>query len=244
MLRVRQLLRPRWVLAHVIVFVLVVVFVNLGSWQLSRHDERKLDNTVGEARYSSDPLDLEVLVIGAGEDFGSLVYRRATTPGIYFAEDEVLIRGQVHLGQAGFHVVTPMRVGEQAVLVNRGWVPLVLDQAPVKQAAPAVGETDVSGWLSTTEQRGSLGPEDPSEGRLTTMNRIDIDRIQQQVDYPLLPVVLNLFEGGEALPVALDEPTFDELGSHLGYAIQWFGFALIALVGYFFLMRRVVSASA
>jgi surfeit locus 1 family protein len=224
------------------VILAVVLFVNLGFWQLNRHEERRLENTVGGARYSSEPLDLGVLIAGAGDDIESLVYRRATTEGVYQAEDEVLIRSRVHRGQAGFHVITPMTFGDEAVLVNRGWVPLLLDQVPVEQAPPASGEVTASGWLTTTQRRGPLGPEDPAEGRLTAMSRVDIERIQTQVAYPLLPVVLNLSEVGE-LPIAVDEPEFDDVGPHLGYAIQWFGFALIGVVGYFFLMRKVVPKS-
>lgn len=40
----RFLLRPRWLLSHVMVVVLVVTMVNLGLWQLRRMDERSERN--------------------------------------------------------------------------------------------------------------------------------------------------------------------------------------------------------
>ena len=240
----RELLAPKWLAAHVVVVVVAVVFVNLGLWQLNRLEERQLENTVGEARYLADPVPLAELLSGAGADIDSLEYRRATTEGVYQPEDEVLIRSQVYRGEAGFHVITPLVGESEAVLANRGWVPLVLDQVPVSQAPPSTSQVVVEGWLSLTEERGPLGPEDPAGGRLTTMNRIDIDRIQQQVDYPLAPVVINVSEDGEAgIPIAIAAPTFDDEGPHLAYAIQWFGFALIGIVGYFFLIRRTVKRS-
>ncbi len=240
----RELLAPRWLAAHVVVFVVAVVFVNLGFWQLSRLEERQLENLVGESRYVADPQALEELIVGAGSDLDSLQYRRAITEGVYQPQDEVLIRSRVYRGEAGFHVITPLMHQGTAVLVNRGWIPLVLDKVPVSQAPPTSGMVVIDGWISGSQQRGALGPEDPPDGRLVTMNRIDIDRIQDQVEYSLAPVIINISEDGEAgIPIAVDPPIFEEEGPHLAYAIQWFGFALIGLVGYFFLMRRTVKGS-
>ena len=241
----KQLFTPRWVLAHIVVLVVVVVFVNLGYWQLSRLDQRRVENTVGERRFSSAPEDLEVVLSSMGGDLDSLVYRRVYATGRFDTDSEVLIRSQVHLGSAGFHVITPLILADgSAVLVNRGWVPLVVDQVPVAQASPPAGEVEVLGWLDVTKSRGALGPRDPEEGRLVSMNRVDIDRIQLQVSYQLRPIYLSVLDEREAnLPIPPKPPSFDEEGSHLGYAIQWFGFALVGLIGYGFLIRRALVAS-
>ena len=37
----RFLLRPKWLLFHLGMVLLVVLMINLGFWQLRRHDERK-----------------------------------------------------------------------------------------------------------------------------------------------------------------------------------------------------------
>ena len=241
----RWLLAPRWLLAHVVVLIVAIVFVNLGFWQLRRLEERRLDNAVGESRFEAGPVDLGTLIEAAGDDEESLEYRRATVTGVFQPEDEVLIRSQVHQGGAGFHVVTPLvREDGSGALVNRGWIPLVLDQVPVSEAPPPQGTVTVEGWVRPGQIRGSLGPTDPAEGRLVTMSRVDIDRIQQQVPYQLDPVYLSLLQGDEAeLPIPAAAPTFDDEGSHLAYAIQWFSFALIGLVGYFFLIRRTARRS-
>jgi surfeit locus 1 family protein len=229
----------------VVVVALAILFINLGFWQLNRLEERRLENAVGESRFAEEPQDLTALLEGAGGDTGSLEFRRATVTGEYQPADEVLIRSQVYQAVSGFHVITPL-VGEDgtAVLVNRGWVPLDADEVPVTAAAPPEGEVTVTGWIRPAQTRGALGPTDPEEGRLVTMNRVDIERIQQQVPYPLEPVYLSALEGTEGeLPVPASGPTFEDEGPHLGYAIQWFSFALIGVVGYFFLLRRAARRS-
>ena len=41
----------------------------------------------------------------------------------------------------------------------------------------------------------------------------------------------------------MDPPEFDDEGPHLAYAIQWFSFLVIGLVGFGFLMRRSIRSS-
>lgn len=232
-------------MAHVVVLILAILFVNLGFWQLNRLEERRLVNAVGESRFAAEPVELGALLEGAGDDEESLEYRRATTTGVFHPEDEVLIRSQVHQGAAGFHVITPLVTEDgSATLVNRGWIPLVLDQVPVDQAPPSAGTVTVEGWVRPTQVRGALSPTDPAQGRLITMSRVDVERIRRQVPYDLDPVYLVRL-GGEIdeLPVTAAPPSFDDEGSHLAYAIQWFSFALIGVVGYFFLIRRSARRS-
>ncbi len=50
--------------------------------------------------------------------------------------------------------------------------------------------------------------------------------------------MVSLGEGSEELPIPVDLPDFDDEGPHLAYAIQWFGFALVGLVGFYFLVRN------
>jgi surfeit locus 1 family protein len=229
-----------------LVVTIAVVFVNLGLWQLRRNDERRMVNTVGQSRIGEEPLPLETLLDAAGDDISSLEYRPAMATGVFDPGNEVLIRSQVSLGTAGFHVITPLIVGEgEAVLVNRGWIPLVLDEIPVGDAPPPAGEVTVEGWVDLTQTRGALGPSDPEEGRLVTMSRVDIDRIAAQAPYDLAPVYLvETGRDGNQLPLPAPVPSFDDNGPHLAYAIQWFGFAVVGLVGYGFLARRVLRGSS
>jgi cytochrome oxidase assembly protein ShyY1 len=129
----------------------------------------------------------------------------------------------------------------RAVLINRGWVPLEMDEV-LARADPPAGEVTISGWLGLTRTRQSGGATEP-DGRLTQIARVDIDRLQQQMPFELLPVYISADQTEVSLPIAVSRPITSDEGPHLLYAIEWFSFTLISVVGYGFLLRRAVHRS-
>lgn len=230
--------QPKWIVAGVVVGLLAALFVRLGLWQLSRLEERRAENSNVEARLADEPVPLDDLLGDADGDLSALEYRRAIAEGEWDDSNEVLIRSQVELGTAGFHVITPLLTGDdEAVLVNRGWVPLTMDSPPIFDAVPPSGLVEIEGWVHLTETRPSLGAEEP-EGDLDVFNRVDIDRIGSQLPYDVAPVYLVLTGEDDQLPIEVDTPDFSDEGPHLAYAIQWFGFAMVGVVGFYFLARH------
>ena len=214
---------------------MVMLLVSLGLWQLRRLEERKITNQVGLARNAAYPLDLELMVSGAGTETDTLEYRRATTRGRWNVSYEVYVRSQVREGRSGLWVVTPLMLADdRAVMVNRGWIPVELDR---EEAAPPAGEVEVSGVVRASRPRPRLGPED-RPGIEDTIARVDLSVLDRFVPYPLLGVYLEESSANSAgWPLRLAEPTFDDQGSHLVYAVQWFSFAVVGLVGYGALIR-------
>lgn len=229
---------PKWLLGHLIVAVLFAACLVLGFWQVDRAGERRLENTVYAGRASQPVTDVAELVEGAGEDVASLEHRRARATGRFVPAEEVLVRSRVYDGVAGFGVVTPLVLeGDGAVLVDRGWVPLDLDAVPVAAAPPPSGTVTVEGVVRAPASR-SVGGTPALAGPI--VNRVDIEVIGRQTNGPLLPVYLELVGEAEAtvLPMRSPPPLYDDPGAHLAYAVQWFSFALVGLVGYGFLIRR------
>ncbi len=237
-------LRPKWVVGHVLVVVLVVAFVNFGFWQLRRLDERRAANATVEARSSLpvQPVD-DLMPAGAGlDDVEGLEYRRATAEGTYDADASVLVRSRSLDGRPGFWVLTPLVLDDgSALVVNRGFAPFTTEPAEALAATrPPPGTVEVTGLLFTTQERQGIGPTDPPEGVLTEVARVDLARLQQQYPAELQPVFLQLEAqappGGD-LPIPLPEPEQSE-GSHLSYAFQWFTFAAVGAVGWPLLLRH------
>ena len=237
----------RWIVFSVLVVIVAVACVVLGFWQLGRLEERRASNAVVAGRLGRAPMDLASLreelrpregVEVVPSDFE---FMWITAGGRLIDEGRVLVRSQVVDGQAGTHAVFPLDLGDgYSVLVNVGWFPLGMDPGPSADLYGPSGLIQVVGLLRADQQRPALGRQEP-EGRLETVARIDIGRIQEQVPIPLLPFWIQLTEPDDParLPIPAPLPSVDE-GSHLSYAVQWFSFGLIALVGYLALMRKEV----
>ena len=231
--------RPIWIAGHVLAVVLVATFIVAGFWQWSRHNERRDRNAAVEARADEAPLAPADLAAAAPAD---VEYRLVTAAGTWDRGGEVVIRARSMDGQSGCHVVTPLVLDDgSAVLVNRGFVPLTVceDPKPLAEAPAASGTVEVSGIARRSQQRGTFGAADASSGVLDTMNRVDVDRIAEQYERPLAPLYVELrtpepLDGG--LPFPVDPPELGA-GPHLGYMVQWFLFAAVAVVGYPFVLR-------
>lgn len=237
----RFLLTPKWLIGHVLVLAIAVLFVSLGLWQLDRHEQRTARNALVAERMSVPPADLGE----AGEADGDLAYRRVSLSGRYLVEDEILLTPRAWQGRAGHHVLTPLVTDDgHAVLVVRGWVPFALDTPPIAAAAPPDGEVHVTGLLFPDEPPARFAPPIPAEGHLTSVSRVDVERLQRQIDEPLRPYYVQLEEQDPPatgdVPLLVEPPELSA-GNHFSYAVQWFLFAGVGLVGYPALIRRTAQ---
>jgi surfeit locus 1 family protein len=224
-------IRARQVALVVIAVTIAAVCIRLGFWQLDRLHGRRDVNAMLAARGGLPPLDL------ATADPGSLAYAHVTVAGTYDPSHEIVLSGRSYQDVAGNHILTPLMLGDgRAVLVDRGWVPLDVASPPVTgPAAAPVGRVTVSG-LALPPDSISATPISPAPSVVT---RIDLGIAD--LPYRLAPVyvLLQIQDPAQASgsPIPGVPPTLDE-GPHLSYAIQWFAFATIAIVGCVVLLRR------
>ncbi|CAN5497726.1 SURF1 family protein [soil metagenome] len=249
----RLFLTPKWLLGHALALGLVVLFVNFGFWQLRRLDERQSYNTLLETRLTAPPEALAALLAevapGAAREpadaANPLAYRRALAEGVYDPAREVLLRSRSYNGNPGYPVLTPLVLDSgEALLVDRGWVPFAWDEPPVPGALTPEGRVALSGVLFPRQEQPGFGARDPATGELTALFWVDIERLGRQLPYPLVPMYLQLSAQAPAQPQPypiLAAPPVIDAGPHLGYALQWFSFALIGIVGYALLVRQVVQ---
>lgn len=196
----------RTVLAALVAVGTAGAFSSLGAWQLRRLHERRAYNA-------------------------SHVTERVTLTGVYDFEHQLVLSRRSHDGSPGVEVLTPLRPtnGRAAVLVDRGWV-----------YSPDAASVDLSQWdepphATVVGYRTPYAHGGRGEARLPShpnaYTRLDSAALARAIPYPLAAsVVVQLSGGTAATPVRLALPARDD-GPHLGYAIQWFTFATIALVG-------------
>lgn len=239
------MIRPRWILSHLLALVLVGSMIWASFWQRGRllevrdRNERIVDRTAAQIVDVEDIAPLGMSLAEAEE----LEFRPVRAQGRFVRADEVVVRGRSLDGAPGSWVVTPLLIDDgRAVLVNRGWIPHSLgpdDDRP--DVDPPTADVAVEGWGRPTQVQQGLGVKDAREGVLTSLARVDIARIEQQVDYELLPVFIQLNSqepGPGDLPVQVALPELSE-GSHFSYQMQWAIYALVGIVGYPLILRRV-----
>ncbi len=242
----KQLLSFKWILTTILVVVAVGVMVRLGIWQLERLKWRQAFNEHYIAQVQAPVLNLNEE--GSSADLVDMEYRQVHVQGVYDFDHEVYLQNQVYDNLPGYHVLTPLRIdgSTKAVIINRGWIPMNLTEAAIQELqAPAIA--NVSGvirlGLEDTDFKNGLGTIE-ADGTITYWKYINITQLSKQLPYQIEPIYIET----EVQPAGdYPVPSFKEIeitqGPHLGYAFQWFFFAVLLGGGYPAFLRKTLAAN-
>ena len=262
---------PHWLAGHALAGTLLIVFVIAGFWQLDRHNEQRDRNALATERQSARALDADRFfeAVADTETVALLEYRTVRLDVLSIDWPEAIrIRNRSLDGLAGCHLAVPVEASgnlngspeRPGVLVVAGWLPQstceIAEPPDWAHNAAALDAADVlEGRIRLSQERGLLGPRDPPQGRLASLARTDVERIDQQTTLDLVAIYVELTSaaggdgthialgdnapdaGGAVLVTPLPPPALDA-GPHLGYTLQWFSFAIVAIVGYTLVLRH------
>ena len=219
--------------------VVAATCIRLGFWQLDRLHGRE-DANAGIAAAEATPRQPLTTLLASTGDPTSLRFRPATATGTYDPAHEVLLYGRSSAeGTSGNQVLTPLRFDDgTAIVVDRGWVPFDQDVPLTGEASAPTGTVAITGVLFPADAISAPGGTPSAVERIT---RVDLGQIGATLPYPILPLYLLLQRQDPPQTGALPEPPplppLDN-GPHLSYAMQWFSFAAIAVIGFVVLIRR------
>lgn len=244
----RFLLSRRWLGGFSLAVVVAIGCVLLGSWQLDRREQRQERNALVTDNYDRPPVPLDDVLPGAASPLpAGTEYTPVTLDGRYLPESALLLRNRPLDGLPGHHSLVPFQTGAgDVVLVDRGWVPVGSTGAgPDDVPPPPVGDVEATVRLRPGEGLSTRGA---PPGQL---QRIDLDAAADLLAADGTPPlhtgaygVLAVERPAAAVaPTTLPRPAVDE-GPHLSYSLQWFVFALGALVGFVVLVRRTAGDDA
>ena len=188
------------------------VLVALGLWQLQRMEWKHGMVAAIEARIGAEPIALPETVEEAADNFTPVVLT-GTVDG-----DPLRVLGAWRGGGSGYRIVAPVLTEGRRVMVDLGVVPL--DGAAdlvLPQTALAI-----TGTLNWPDDRNDGTPEPdgldwyarevgPMADALGT-EPVMVVATQVEPPLPVTPIPV----GVEGIP-----------DNHLGYAIQWFGLAIV-----------------
>ena len=219
-------MRRRIYVFCVLAAIMAVVFTRLGLWQVERLHERQAYNRNFIRQQVIAPVPFAQLP----KNPDSVRYRGAYLEGAYDYAHELILSPRTRRGSPGVDLLTPVRRAgnDTAVLVNRGWV-----------YSPDLATVDQARWRErdTATVRGYAERYMPDSGVTHSGNPSIIRHVTRaelaaKLPYPVAPYYLVAAGDTADLshPARRDLPELDE-GPHLNYAIQWFTFALISVVG-------------
>ena len=221
-------LRRRDLAAAILALAVAALFVRLGVWQLHRLADRKTRNGEIQAAHALAAVELPLHRV----EPEALRDRRAHARGVYDYAHERVWKGRTYDDAPGVALLTPLRLSDgSAVFVDRGWVPSP-DAVHVDATRYREGDSaDVTGLaLPAPRDRGDVNPA----------------ALKDSLPYTTLAIVLQLDDTAAPHPAGLKRwrpPALDN-GPHLSYAIQWFSFAAIVVVGVAVLLWKTSKASS
>lgn len=230
--------------------IMMALCIKLGLWQYNKAQLKQALQTQLEKRLTEPAVALPEQIT----DIEPWRYRRVKFAGVYDARYQVLLDNQVENTVAGYHVLTPMQVegSKLYVLINRGWVAgLPNRQAPVINTPQ--GRQEIEGDIGVPPPKFFTLEAPPLSANLVKQKgqqawhdhvwqNLDMQRFAQSVPFATQPFEVRLDAQSKAGGFVRNWPLPGErITMHLGYAYQWFGFALTLLVIYIVLNVKKVE---
>jgi surfeit locus 1 family protein len=193
--------RPRgWALAAAA--VACAAFIALGNWQARRAEEKR--------------------ALGA-----QLETKRVALDGTFLPDYTVLLDNKIRNHRAGYEVVTPLRVDGDNVLVNRGWIEAGATRDVLPQVRTPAGQVHVEG-ITLERLPRLLNLERKATGKVR--QSLDIGEFAAQTGLRLRPFFLEQHSPADD-GLARDWPRPDAgVAMHESYSLQWYSFAVLAVV--------------
>ena len=211
----------------------LVVFVNLGFWQLDRASEKEVMMATREAARVAGPLMLSEAPLTSGQP--------VTMRGEFDENSRFLLDNRVLDGAVGYEVLVPFQATSgQTLLVNRGFVAMgrTRQDPPVVPGVP-VGEVALAGEFYQVDDPGPVHAVELGDSRQWVVQSMAITALGSLADVSFEPAIVRLAEGQPGALPRYWPDTVMQPEKHRGYAIQWFAMATaLAAIYLFFTFRN------
>ncbi len=221
--------RPSWSIT-LGMFGLLALFIGLGSWQLERAREKAALQQTYESRLQQSPRSLNQLP----NDTQDLRYYPVEITGHYDNAHHILVDNKVHQRQVGYDVITPFIPddGKQLILINRGWIAAGKSRNELPVIAQVIGTQTVRGIIYIPIGKPFLlSQQQEFTGQWPVRVQVpDISLIAHHLQQPLYPFLVLLDPTAQNGFVRDWKPVNMPAQKHIGYAVQWFTFALVLII--------------
>jgi surfeit locus 1 family protein len=221
-----------------------VVLLGLGTWQVERLFWKERLIAERQAAVTAPPIELPRSRTAAR----GLEFHRVRVTGTFRHDRELYLGATDDDGHAGYHVVTPLDLGDgSVVLIDRGFIPEGRKTPASRAAGEIAGETSVAGLLrlAPTAKPYWFLP-DNNAGR-NYWFYVDVAAMSAAARLQgVLAVYLDADKTANPGGLPLGGQTRLELpNNHLQYAVTWYALAAALVVIYIiFIRRRLIEGGA
>lgn len=216
---------PDWRMT-IIAFLVFVLFMRLGFWQLDRAKEKK-GMVVEQSRLAEQGPDSWKPGMANPKQYEPL-----TINGRYLHE-QFFLDNQHYQHQFGYDVIIPCQLSSgEVLLIDQGWVA----GEPTRQSLPQVSIPDglqsLSGYAYySSDKNWVLGQDFEKRGdKLTIIERVDTKLVSQLLHKSVYPFIIRLHKDN-AQPYVRDWAIVAMPPErHYAYALQWFAMAAVILI--------------
>lgn len=248
--RIRHYVFKPSLLGILLTVICIPLFIKLGLWQYHKAQQKQLiQDAYSQSRTDAAlpfPLDLNSKT---DVEIDAWKYKKVAVIGEYDRKYQFLLDNQVENDRAGYHVITPLKISgsNEYVLVNRGWI-LAKDRhedVPVFDTPSGVQKITGQIWVPS-KKIFTLENKAESDNHKTLQRvwqNIDIAKYQKLVPFKVSPAAIKMdAESAGGGFVRNWQIPMERIATNIGYAYQWFGFALAALL--IFLYMSISKSSS
>jgi surfeit locus 1 family protein len=232
---------PSWLMT-LLTIALCMLFIRLGEWQWDRGVHRQAE-WEAFARGADAPVPL------GGQNLRSLArFKRITVSGVWDAGRQFLLDNRSHGGLPGYEVLTPLQLDDgRVLLVDRGWVAFTGSRARLPDITIAVRTVSLTGRLDNLPVGGlALGHAAPANDTVwpKVTSFPTLAELSTALGHAVEPWMLLLDPASQDGYVRDWQPPGLPPLRHWSYAIQWWGFAVTAVILWVIMSARRREAGA
>jgi len=217
------------IIATLVAFVAVVIMLRLGFWQLDRMDVKQIRLASLNQKLESGNASL----VSLSDD----LKQAADTPVAFVGNPDlerlIYLDNRIVGGAVGYEVLMPVETNIGWVLVNLGWIQASGSRSTLPEAVvPNTGGEFVGNVVIPTLNPMVKETAVKSDGFPLLIQQVDLEKLTELTGLALQPFIIALRADPTSGFKNNWRPVVMPPEKHFGYALQWFGLAITALVIY------------
>lgn len=213
--------------------IVAAVGISLGQWQMRRAHEKQAIEADMSVREGMPSLQLNGTPIDAARE----EFRRIRVQGEFETRWPVYLENRPYQGRAGFYLLMPFHIAgsDMHAMIARGWLPRdVVDREKLPSLMTPGGTVALEGAIIRHMPRVFQLGQAPALRPQAILQNLDIGEFASVSGMKLMPFfVEQTNDTQDGLVRDWPRPS-SGIERHLGYAFQWYGLALTAIL--FFLI--------